>query len=101
MLNKKIITVIITAVLALSVGIGGTVIYFNANGDRDEKEKDDASQTSDKADVDINNIIPGVVIDDLGEEVPPFVIPNEDSHLSLRLEKISIPLVFKEVSFLY
>ena len=41
------------------------------------------------------------VIDDLGEEVPPFVIPNEDSHLSLRLEKISIPLVFKEVSFLY
>jgi hypothetical protein len=41
------------------------------------------------------------VIGDLGEEVPPFVIPNEDSHLSLRLEKISIPLVFKEVSFLY
>ena len=81
MLNKKIITGIITAVLALSVGIGGTVMYFNANGDRDEKEKDDASQTSDKADVDINDIIPGVVIDDIGEE-ETTAPENESTDLS-------------------
>ena len=41
------------------------------------------------------------VIDDLGEEVPPFVIPNENSHLTLRTEKITIPSVFDEVCFLY
>ena len=41
------------------------------------------------------------VIDDLGEEVPPFVIPNENSHLTLRTEKITIPSVFDEICFLY
>ena len=40
-------------------------------------------------------------IDNLGEEVPPFVIPNENSHLTLRIEKIVIPTVFDEVCFLY
>ena len=31
------------------------------------------------------------VIDDIGEDVPPFVVPNRDSHISVRQEKICIP----------
>lgn len=41
------------------------------------------------------------VINDLGEEVPPFVIPNEYSHLAIRTEKIIVASEFDDFCFLY
>lgn len=69
MLSKKIITVIITAVLALSVGIGGTVLFFNSTDDSDKKDKDRTDTTSaEGGNADINDIIPGVLPEDSDEE---------------------------------
>ena len=41
------------------------------------------------------------VVNSLGEEVPPFVIPTQSSHLTILDEKISIPSVFKNIEFIY
>lgn len=69
MLSKKIITVVITAVLALSVGIGGTVLFFNITDDSDKKDKDRTDTTSaEGGNADINDIIPGILPEAPDEE---------------------------------
>ena len=83
MLSKKIITVIITAGLALSVGIGGTVLFFNSTDDSDKKDKDRTDTTSaEGGNADINDIIPGLLPDDTDSEETTAPANESTSSLS-------------------